>query len=45
MDLTDYRKQIDSIDDDICRLFQQRMQVVNTIGEYKREHDIPVSAG
>ena len=45
MDLTDYRKEIDSIDDDICRLFTKRMKVVNEIGEYKREHDIPVNSG
>ena len=45
MDLTDYRKEIDSIDEEICHLFQQRMKVVNEIGEYKRSHDIPVSAG
>ena len=45
MDLTDYRKEIDSIDEDICKLFAKRMTVVNEIGEYKRSHDIPVTAG
>ena len=45
MELSDYRKEIDSIDDEICRLFTQRMQVVNSIGEYKRSHDVPVSSG
>ena len=44
MELSDYRKQIDSIDDDICRLFQKRMEVVNAIGEFKRENEIPVNA-
>ena len=43
MDLTDYRNKIDSIDDEICRLFTERMNVVNEIGEYKRSHDVPVS--
>ena len=44
MELSDYRKQIDSIDDDICRLFQKRMEVVNAIGEFKRQNEIPVNA-
>ena len=44
MDLTDYRNKIDSIDDEICRLFTERMSVVNEIGEYKRSHDVPVSS-
>ena len=45
MDLTDYREQINNIDDQICKLFTQRMQVVNHIGEYKRDHDVPVNSG
>ena len=44
MELSDYRKQIDNIDDEICRLFAERMNVVNEIGEYKRTHDVPVSS-
>ena len=44
MELSDYRKEIDSIDDEICRLFTQRMHVVNNIGEFKRSHDVPVSS-
>jgi chorismate mutase/prephenate dehydratase len=44
MELSDYRKQIDNIDDEICRLFAQRMNVVNEIGEFKRSHDVPVSS-
>lgn len=43
MELSDYRKEIDSIDDEICRLFTQRMHVVNNIGEFKRNNDVPVS--
>ena len=43
MDLTDYREQINNIDDEICRLFTERMRVVNQIGEFKRDHDVPVS--
>lgn len=45
MELTDYRKQIDDIDNEICRLFKERMNVVNEIGEYKRSHDLPVNSG
>lgn len=45
MELSDYRKQIDAIDDEICRLFTERMNVVNEIGEYKRSHDLPVNSG
>ena len=45
MDLTDYRKEIDSIDEEICKLFARRMTVVNEIGEFKRENDIPVNSG
>ena len=45
MELSDYRKQIDNIDDEICRLFAERMNVVNEIGEYKRSHDLPVNSG
>ena len=44
MELSDYRKEIDSIDDEICRLFAKRMSVVNNIGEFKRSHDVPVSS-
>ena len=44
MDLTDYREQINNIDDNICRLFTERMNVVNHIGEFKRDHDVPVNS-
>ena len=45
MELSDYRQQIDRIDDQICKLFEQRMNVVRAVGEYKRRHAIPVSDG
>jgi len=45
MDITDYRKQIDGIDDEICRLFAKRMEVVYSIGKYKSEHDVPLNNG
>ena len=45
MNLTDLRKKIDTIDDDICKLFQKRMEVVDAVGEYKRAHNEPVNNG
>lgn len=42
MELNDYREQIDRIDDEIVRLFQQRMEVAAAIGAYKKEHGLPV---
>lgn len=42
MELKDYRDQIDQIDDEIVRLFQQRMDVAAQIAAYKMEHDLPI---
>ena len=42
MDLKDYRDQIDKIDDEILRLFSERMDVARQIAIYKKEHDLPV---
>lgn len=42
MELKDYRNQIDQIDDEIVRLFQQRMDVAAQIAAYKKEHDLPI---
>ena len=42
MELSDYRKQIDQIDEQITRLFAERMQVSAQIGSYKKEHGLPV---
>ena len=42
MNLQDYRKQIDAIDDELVRLFKERMEVARKIAEYKKEHDLPV---
>ena len=40
MELTDYRAQIDSIDDQLIRLFNERMRISADIGRYKAEHHI-----
>ncbi len=42
MDIKDLREQIDKIDDDIVRLFQERMKVAAGIAEYKREQNMAV---
>jgi len=38
MTLDQYRKEIDSLDDQIMSLIKQRSQVVKKVGEFKREH-------
>ncbi|MBQ1265076.1 MAG: chorismate mutase, partial [Oscillospiraceae bacterium] len=42
MELTDYRKQIDAIDEQLVRLFAERMQTAANIAAYKKEHGLPV---
>jgi len=42
MDLQYLRCKIDVIDDELIRLFQQRMDVSAEIARYKRNHNIPV---
>ena len=42
MDLQDYRKQIDEIDDQLVQLFTRRMAVASGIAQYKQEKGLPV---
>ena len=42
MDLQDYRALIDKVDDELLRLFKERMEISLQIAHYKREHDLPV---
>ena len=42
MELTDCRKRIDEINQEIERLFLERMEVSLEVAAYKREHDLPV---
>jgi len=42
MDLQDYRKQIDEIDDQLVKLFEQRMEVTKGIVAYKQEHGMKI---
>lgn len=40
--LTEYRRQIDKIDDQIIQKMAERMKIVAKIGEYKRDNDITI---
>lgn len=42
MELTDLRREIDSIDDQLVGLFAQRMDIAARIADYKREHNMPI---
>lgn len=42
MDLNELRGQIDDIDRELVSLFCKRMDVVKSVAEYKREHNLPV---
>jgi len=42
MDLNELRLEIDKIDDELVRLFAQRMEVSARIGEYKKAHSLPI---
>ena len=39
--LKDFRKQIDEIDEQIVNLLAKRMQVVEKVGKYKKENNLP----
>ena len=41
-DLDQARKAINEADREIARLFEQRMEAVRQVAEYKKEHGIPV---
>ncbi len=40
--LIQWREQIDAIDNEIWQLLSHRMEISQQIGEYKREHQIPI---
>jgi len=42
MDLNACREQIDEIDDELLRLFVERMGFSGQVALYKKEHDLPV---
>jgi len=39
--LKDFRKHIDEIDEQIVNLLAKRMQVVEKVGQYKKENNLP----
>ncbi len=42
MDLKELRTEIDSIDDQLVKLFGQRMEIAAQIADYKKEHKLPI---
>ena len=40
--LTELRRQIDDIDDDLLTVLAKRMRISREIGQYKKEHNMPV---
>lgn len=42
MDINELRTQIDCIDDQLVKLFVQRMEVSEQIGNYKKENNLPI---
>jgi len=41
-DLQTLRKQVDIIDEQILKALSERVTICQKIGEYKKQHDIPV---
>ena len=42
-DLEQLRKQLDGIDEELCRALNKRFSVVKKIGEYKKQNQIAVT--
>ena len=42
--LSELRSQIDKIDDELLELLVRRMRVSRDIGQYKKEHNMPIQA-
>ena len=42
MELKELRDQIDTIDDELVRLFVKRMEVSAQVADYKKEHNLPI---
>lgn len=42
MDLTNIRKEIDSIDDEILRLLCRRMDLMDDVANYKSQNNMPI---
>ena len=42
MDLSQLRSEIDNIDDELVKLFGQRMDIAAKIADYKKENKLPI---
>ena len=42
MKLNELRNQIDEIDQEMAKLFEKRMGLVREVGDYKKEHNLPI---
>ena len=42
MELNELRKQIDKVDKQMAELFEERMNLVKKVGQYKKEHNLPI---
>ena len=42
MELSEIRAKIDAVDDRLLELLTRRMRISREIGQYKKEHDMPV---
>ena len=42
MDIKELRGEIDKIDDELVKLFGQRMEVAARIADYKKENNLPI---
>ena len=42
MELSDYRKRLDEIDEKLLRLFSERMNIAAQIASWKQENSLPV---
>ncbi len=42
MELKEYRRELDQIDEELVRLFTRRMEIAGEIGDWKKAHDLPV---
>ena len=45
MELKECRNKLDAIDSQLISLFCERMEIVQKVAEYKKEHDLPIFAG
>ncbi len=42
MELNELRKQIDKVDKQMAELFEERMNLVKKVSQYKKEHNLPI---